>query len=178
MNRFQEQFGIPSERAQKKVVDRLESSVQEFIRHSPFAVLATADEDGHCDASPRGGLPGFVKIIDDKQLLLPDVRGNKLFPSYQNVENNPHVGLVFFIPGIERTTRVNGSATIVNEADLKERGVTGLEIFDADEVALLLQGLLIEVQEAYRHCPRALSFSRLWDMETIQRNSEDSPVDQ
>ena len=73
MNRFQEQFGIPSERAQKKVVAHLESPVQEFIRHSPFAVLATADEAGHCDASPRGGLPGFVKILDDKHLLLPDV---------------------------------------------------------------------------------------------------------
>jgi PPOX class probable FMN-dependent enzyme len=176
MNRFQDEFGVPSERARNKLVARLDDYMMQFIRHSPFAVLATADRDGHCDASPRGGLPGFVKILDDKQLLLPDVRGNKLFQSYQNIEGNRHVGLVFFIPGLERTVRVNGAATVIDRAGLAERGVDRLEIFDPDELAALLQGLLVEVEEAYGHCSRSLSFSRLWDPETIQHNREDPPV--
>lgn len=174
-NAYQEKFGVPKGRAATKVVDHLEEFVREFIEKAPFAVMATADADGNCDASPKGGHPGFVKVLDDRHLLVPDVRGNNLFQSYENIDGNAHVGMVFFIPGVERTARVNGRAEVVDENDLIERGIS-LEVFDPDDNAALQQGLLIEVDEAYSHCPRALNFSRLWDAETIAANKADPPV--
>ena len=126
-NRYQQRFGEPSERARLKVADRMDPYVQEFVRHAPFAVMSTADGDGRCDASPRGGRPGFVKVLDDRRLLLPDVRGNKLFQSYDNIDANPNVGLIFFIPGINDTVRVNGKASIVNKDELDR----GIDILDA-----------------------------------------------
>lgn len=175
MNRYQETFGTPSDGARDKVVDHLSPYVAQFIRDAPFAVLATADGDGRCDASPKGGRPGFAKVLDERHLLLPDVRGNRLFQSYENVDANPHVGLIFFIPGIDATVRVNGTARVVDAADLATRGIA-LEVFDPDDNAALLQGLLVEVEQAYAHCPRALSFSRLWDEEVIAHNREAPPV--
>ncbi|MGB1718236.1 MAG: pyridoxamine 5'-phosphate oxidase family protein, partial [Candidatus Latescibacterota bacterium] len=80
-NRFQEAFGLPVSGARTKVRDHMEEHVVDFIRHSPFAVLATSDGQGHCDASPRGGTPGFVRVLDERRLLLPDVAGNRLFQS-------------------------------------------------------------------------------------------------
>lgn len=94
-NRFQEAFGLPMSGARTKVRDHMEEHVVDFIRHSPFAVLATSDGQGHCDASPRGGTPGFVRVLDERRLLLPDVAGNRLFQSYGNVDDNGHVGLLF-----------------------------------------------------------------------------------
>lgn len=77
-NRFQEEFGLPGEGVRTKVRDFMEEPVRDFIRHSPFAVLATSDAEGHCDASPRGGTPGFVRVLDERRLLLPDVAGNRM----------------------------------------------------------------------------------------------------
>ena len=131
--------------------------------------MATADLDGSCDASPKGGLPGFVKVLDERHLLLPDVAGNRLFQSYQNVEANPHIGLVFFIPGINETVRVNGTASIVSGEQLKEMEIA-LEVRNPDENAKVLQGLLIEVEESYGHCPRAFFFANLWDTSQINSN--------
>jgi uncharacterized protein len=168
-NRFTRRFGMPAERVQTKVLPYLNETVQSFIRRSPFAVLSTSDRDGRCDASPRGGTPGFVLILDDRHLLLPDVKGNRLFHSYQNVDQNPHVGLLFMIPGIDRTARVNGTATIVDDAEVR-RHVEGLAIHNPDENAVLLQGLLIEVEEAYTHCPRSFRFAELWNADTIAAN--------
>ena len=174
-NRYQEKFGSPSGRAATKVVDHLDDYVQSFIRNAPFAVMATADGDGRCDASPKGGYPGFVKVLDDRLLLLPDVRGNRLFQSHENIDASPQVGLIFFIPGVEYTVRVNGTAQVVDEEDLKARGIS-LEVFDPDDNAALQQGLLIEVEEAYAHCPRALKFSHLWDPKVIATNVQTPPV--
>ena len=174
-NRYQEKFGAPSGRAVTKVVDHLDDYVRAFIAKAPFAVLATADGDGRCDASPKGGYPGFTKVLDERHLLIPDVRGNKLFQSYENIDGNAHVGLIFFIPGIDYTARVNGTAQVVDEADLKARGIS-MEVFDPDDNAALLQGLLVEVEEAYPHCPRALKFSHLWDTDVIATNVENPPV--
>lgn len=175
LNTFQQQFGSPSEGARKKVLDHMTAWVQEFIRQAPFAVLATSNNQGQCDASPKGGKPGFVKVLDEKHLLIPDVAGNRLFQSYQNVEANPQAGLIFFIPGENYTARVNGRAEILDKAELDRRNID-LSIFNPDEEAKILQGLLITVQEAYGHCPRALRFSNLWDEETISGNKENSPL--
>jgi uncharacterized protein len=174
-NRFQEVFGLPVEGARSKVRDYMEGDVQQFIRHAPFAVLATSDAQGHCDASPRGGTPGFVRVLDERRLLLPDVAGNRLFQSYGNVESGGHVGLLFFIPGLESTVRVNGCARAIDATEAQALQAE-LAVYWHDDNTKLLQGLLIEVDEAFGHCPRALKFSNLWDTETIEQNRQDSPV--
>ena len=97
MNRAQKRFGGPLELVEKKISTRLDSMVREFISQAPFVVLATSGEGGVCDASPKGGRPGFVKVIDDSHLVLPDIAGNNLFKSYGNLEVNPHVGLLFLV---------------------------------------------------------------------------------
>ena len=171
-NTFQEKFGSPSERVVKKVLPYMNDWIQDFVRQAPFAVLATSNAEGQCDASPKGGKPGFIKVIDEHHLLIPDVAGNRLFQSYQNVEANNQAALIFFIPGSDLTARVNGRVEILDKEALDQRNIE-LDIFNPDENAKILQGLLLTVQEAYGHCPRALRFSKLWDEETISQNKED-----
>lgn len=172
-SKYQDKFGYPVERTKGKVRPYMAGWIQDFIRHSPFCVMATSNANGDCDASPKGGTPGFVKILNDKQLFLPDVAGNKLFHGYGNIESNPNVGLIFFIPGHNSTVRINGRVKVVDRAELS--GVS-LEVFDPDEKAEMLQGLLLDVEESYSHCPRALKFSRLWDVEQIGKNLAEPPV--
>jgi len=168
-SRFNARFGDPAPGPATKVKARLTPYLQDFIRLSPFAVLATSDAEGHCDASPKGGTPGFVTVVDEHHLLFPDVAGNKLFQSYQNIDVNPRVGLVFMIPGNNDTVRVNGKATIISQDELAQRNVQ-VALYDPDERSHHLQGILIEVEEAYTHCPRAFKFSKLWDPEEIKAN--------
>jgi PPOX class probable FMN-dependent enzyme len=172
-NKFQEKFGHPAERTKGKVRSYMAAWIQDFIRHSPFCVVATCDAGGDCDASPKGGMPGFVKVLNDKQLFIPDVAGNKLFHGYSNIEGNPKVGLIFFIPGHNSTVRINGRVKVVDKSDLSD---AKLEVFDPDERAEVLQGLLLEVEESYSHCPRALKFSRLWDVDEISKNIAKPPI--
>lgn len=174
-NRFQEQFGTPKGRAAIKVRDYMTSYVKNFIRQSPFVIMATSDREGHCDTSPKGGKPGFVQVLDDQHLLLPDVAGNKLFQSYGNMDGNPHVGLLFMLPGIDETVRVNGTVTIVDKAELERRQIE-MRLYNTDENAKHLQGILIKVDEAYGHCPRALKFSQLWNVENIKAHQAERPV--
>jgi hypothetical protein len=173
LNQFQAKFGAPSGRAASKVVPYMDEWVQEFIRHSPFVILATSNGNGDCDASPKGGKPGFVKILDNRHLLLPDVAGNRLFQSYDNVSSNERVGLLFFIPGNDCTARVNGAVEVVDKERLTAMNID-LEIFNPDENSKMLQGLLLTVDEAYGHCPRAFKFSNLWDVETIRKNQAEA----
>ena len=156
--------------AEKKVKDHLEPYVKAFIGRAPFAVLATSDGEGNCDASPRGGFPGFIKVIDERTLLIPDIGGNRLFQSYQNFESNPKAGLIFMIPGMEVTVRVNGRIRIADQEELLSRGIEP-EVHAPDDNSGLIQGVLLSVDEAYFHCPRSMRFARLWDTDTIARNS-------
>jgi uncharacterized protein len=172
-NKYQEKFGYPVERSAGKVKSQMASWLQEFIARSPFCVLATSNASGDCDASPKGGTPGFVKVLNDRQLFIPDVAGNKLFHGYGNIESNPKVGLIFFIPGLNQTVRVNGTVKVIDRTELSD---VQLEVFNPDEKAEVLQGLLLEVEEAYSHCPRALKFSKLWDVEEISRNIANPPL--
>ncbi|MYC30906.1 MAG: pyridoxamine 5'-phosphate oxidase family protein [Chloroflexi bacterium] len=176
-NRFTAVFGAPDPngRAKTKVVDYMTDFVKEFIRQSPFVVMATSDVEGNCDASPKGGKPGFVKVLDDRHLVLPDVAGNRLFQSYLNMDENPHVGLIFMIPGVNDTVRVNGTVSIVNQDELNQKDVE-VSLYEPDERGYHLQGIIIEVDEAYGHCPRALHFSRFWDIETIEKHKSERPV--
>ena len=168
-NAFTNKFGFPKERPATKVKGYLIDKVKNFISQSPMLVMATSAADGTCDASPKGGLPGFVKILDDSTLLIPDVAGNNLFQSYLNMSENPQVGLVFFIPGIRETARVNGRVKLIDKEEL-ERLEIELEVSDPDDNSRVQQGIVVEVEEAYGHCPRALAFSKFWDEEQIQEN--------
>ena len=174
-NKFNKEFGEPGERAATKVKDYMTDYVQGFIRQSPFAVMATSDADGNCDASPKGGKPGFVKILDSGHLLFPDIAGNKLFQSYKNVDGNPSIGLLFIIPGVDDTVRVNGKASIVSKSELEDLDVE-VSLYEPDDRSQHLQGLIITVEEAYGHCPRAFTFSKLWDTETIAGNQSERPI--
>ena len=172
-NKYQDKFGYPIGRTKGKVRPFMAVWIQDFIKHAPFCVMATSNAKGDCDASPKGGMPGFVKVLNDKQLFIPDVAGNKLFHGYSNIETNPQVGLIFFIPGHNNTVRINGRVKVVDRTELNG---TKLEVFNPDEKAEVLQGLLLEVEESYSHCPRALKFSRLWDIDEISKNIATPPV--
>jgi len=174
MNRAQERFGEPVALVKKKVLPVMSGMIQDFIREAPFAVLATANEHGDCDASPKGGRAGFVKVLDEKRLVLPDIAGNNLFQSYENVESNRKAGLLFLLPGCDWTVRVNGQASVV---DTEAQGLAGIapEVFADDDNTRILQGLMIEVEEAYAHCPRAFFFSKLWNTEEIEKRVAEDP---
>jgi PPOX class probable FMN-dependent enzyme len=172
-NSFTRQFGFPKERPATKVKGYLMDNVKEFIGESPFLVMATSGADGSCDASPKGGKPGFVKVLDDSTLLVPDVAGNRLFQSYLNINENPNVGLVFFIPGLRETVRVNGRAKIVSSDELHRLQID-LEVSNPDDNAKILQGVVVEIEEAYGHCPRALAFSEFWDQAQIEANKSET----
>ena len=170
-NQFNKAFGTPSERAVGKLKNTLSEVVKDFIAQSPFIVIATSNRAGECDASPKGGKPGFVRIVDDRHLVIPDVAGNKLFQSYQNMEDNPQVGVLFLIPGSNDTVRVNGHVNIISREELDQLNVD-LAINNPDDNSIKLQGILVEVDEAYTHCPRAFKFAELWNVESIQRRQE------
>lgn len=167
---LREQLGGTHPAAAKKVKDHLDSYVQGFIRSSPFAVMASSNAEGDCDASPKGGLPGFVKIVDERTLLIPDLGGNRLFQSYQNFESNPKAGFVFMIPGMDVTVRVNGRVRVAEAEELEAMGIAP-ETRMRDDNTTLVQGLMLAVDEAYFHCPRSFQFADLWNTETIQANA-------
>jgi len=175
-SRYNDAYGAPSDRAVAKLKTHLTPYVQEFIQNAPFAIMATTGEDGRCDASPKGGKPGFVKVLDEKHILFPDVAGNRLFQSYQNIETNPYIGLIFFIPGMNDTVRVNGKVTVVTKEELELQNIE-LSLYEIDDNSKHLQGMLIEVEEAYGHCPRALNFSHLWDPDEIAKNKANAPIE-
>ncbi len=151
-------YPAPGELRRKTVLNRLDKHCRNFIAHAPFLVLATADAEGNVDASPKGDAPGFVRVLDDRTMLIPDRRGNNRLDSMSNIVGNPNVGLIFFIPGIGETLRVNGRAEIVTNPDLlADMAVSG----KAPTAALR-----VEVREAYLHCAKALIRSRLWDGDT------------
>lgn len=157
-------YGQPSERAVKKSLDRLDRHCRRFIGLSPFVVLATAGADGRVDCSPRGDPPGFVEVLDDRTVLLPDRPGNNRVDSLGNVLENPHVGLLFMIPGVDETLRLNGRATLTTDAArLVPLSVKG---------RAPRSGLVIEVEEVFLHCTKALVRSRLWaDRSRVDRKA-------
>ncbi|MGE0625570.1 MAG: pyridoxamine 5'-phosphate oxidase family protein [Pseudomonadales bacterium] len=159
--------------AATKVKDHLEPYVRGFVENAPFAILSSADSDGNCDASPKGGRPGFIKVVDERTLLIPDIGGNRLFQSYQNFESNPKAGLLFMIPGMNVTARVNGRIELLEPEALEARGIAP-ELCWSDENAGLVQGVLLHIDEAYLHCPRSMQFADLWNTTVIESNSQRS----
>jgi PPOX class probable FMN-dependent enzyme len=138
-----------------KVSDRLNKLTRAFIVRAPFVCLATSSTLGDCDVSPRGDPAGFVRIIDDRTLLIPERPGNRLADSLRNILSNPHVGLLFVIPGVADTFRVNGRATLTTDAKLlAESAVEG-------KVPRL--GILVDIEQAFTHCSKAFLRSDLWN---------------
>lgn len=160
----------------KKIKDHLEPWVQAFIAQSPFAVLSSSDASGNCDASPKGGRPGFIKVLDDHTLLIPDIGGNHLFQSFSNFESNPKAGLLFMIPGMDVTIRVNGRINVLLADDLATHDLQP-ELFMSDKNSGLTQAITLSVDEAYFHCPRSFKFADLWDADQIAANANRSIKD-
>ena len=141
------------ERARLKTLRRLDQHCRQFIGLSPFLCLGTSAESG-ADVTPRGDQPGFVHVLDDSTLAIPDWRGNNRLDSLTNVVSNPQVGLLFLIPGVDETLRVNGVAVITTDpAILESWSVNGKQPASA---------LVVTVEEAFLHCGKALIRSRLW----------------
>jgi uncharacterized protein len=148
-------IGEPAALTCAKITDRLNAATRLFIERSPFVCLATSDAAGRCDLSPRGDPVGFVRILDDRTLLIPERPGNRLADSMRNVLANPRVGLLFVVPGVTDTFRVNGRALLTTDA--------GLLAPSAVEGKAPTIGLLVDIEEAYTQCSKALLRSQLWD---------------
>ena len=150
---LREQYPPAIERARLKTLRKLDGHCRRFIELSPFVCLGTNSDAGP-DVSPRGDRPGFVHIVDDTTLAIPDWPGNNRLDSLANVQSNPAVGLLFFIPGVDETLRVNGTAQITMEAGVLDRWETNGK--------RPRSALVITVTEAFLHCGKALIRSRLW----------------
>ncbi|HLX33082.1 MAG TPA: MSMEG_1061 family FMN-dependent PPOX-type flavoprotein [Gaiellaceae bacterium] len=154
---LREALGEPSELVKAKIADRLNPLTRQFVERSPFVVVATGRPDGGLDVSPRGDPAGFVRILDERTLLLPDRPGNKLADTLTNLLEDDRIALLFLIPGVNDTFRVNGRARIVDDAELLADSTV--------EGKAPRLGLLVTVEEAYTQCPRALLRSELWNPE-------------
>ena len=151
---FRSSIGKPSPRAANKVISFIDDHCKNFISKSPFLSMSTSHADGHCDVSPRGDSPGFVAVLDEKHLFIPERPGNRRLDSANNIITNPHIGLLFLIPGLGETLRINGTAYICRDSELLEKtAVNGKNP---------LFGILVEVEECYAHCAKAVIRSNLW----------------
>jgi PPOX class probable FMN-dependent enzyme len=161
---LREMLGEPTDLVRKKIADRLNPLTRQFVERSPFVVVATGRPDGGLDVSPRGDPAGFVRILDERTLLLPDRPGNKLADSLTNLLADDRIAILFLIPGVNDTFRVNGRARIVDDPELlADSAVEG----KAPQL-----GILVEVEEAYTQCPKALLRSELWNPDRHVDRSE------
>jgi PPOX class probable FMN-dependent enzyme len=152
---FRSTIGNPSQRAANKVISYLDEHCADFISKSPFLTLATSNSEGHCDASPRGDSPGFVMVLDEHHLFIPERPGNKRMDSLHNLITNPAIGLLFLIPGLGETLRINGNAYICRDPELLEKCIVHEKKPEF--------GILVQVKECYVHCAKAIIRSKLWD---------------
>ncbi|WP_031470749.1 MSMEG_1061 family FMN-dependent PPOX-type flavoprotein [Sciscionella sediminilitoris] len=157
LDQVRELVGEPDELTVAKVTDRLDRNLRRFIAHSPFVCMATTDGES-ADCSPRGDNPGFVKVLDDWTVAIPDRRGNKLIDSYRNLAVNPALGLIFLVPGHRETLRVNGRGYLTDNPDVLAR----MEI-EGKQPTL---AVVVDVVEAYIHCGRAVLRARLWQTDS------------
>ncbi|HZR90936.1 MAG TPA: MSMEG_1061 family FMN-dependent PPOX-type flavoprotein [Gaiellaceae bacterium] len=151
--------GLPDEAVRSKVIDRLDRHCRDFIARSPLFLLGTCDAAGRCDVSPRGGPPGFVEVLDDRRLAFGNAKGNRLIDSFRNIRETGRVGMLFLIPGLGETLRVNGRACLTRDPELLARH----EIQPGKPPAIAVG---VEVEEAFLHCAKAFIRSTLWDPAT------------
>jgi len=161
---LREIYGEPNERAVKKQLSRFDRYSRDFIARSPFLVVASSDPSGSCDASPKGDAPGFVQVVDDRTLLIPDRLGNNRVDTLANLVARPGVGLIFFVPGVNETLRVNGRARVTTDPALLEPlAVNG---------KVPRSVILVSADEIYFHCGKALIRSDLWNPQKQIRRDE------
>ncbi len=163
-SQLRELYGYPSGRAKDKVLAHLERHAINFIETSPFLMMSTSSSKGKMDASPRGGASGFVRVVDETTLVIPDAKGNNRVDSISNIVETGHIGLLFLIPGVDETLRINGSAYLSTDT-------TYLELF-IEEQNLPKACIVVSVEEAFLHCAKAFMRSKLWDASAqIDRDS-------
>lgn len=163
---LREIYDNPKGRAKEKVLTSLEKHSRHFINTSPFLVLSTINNKGQMDNSPRGGEKGFVKILNDNEILIPDYKGNNRIDSLINITENSSVGILFLIPGIDETLRVNGKAEIrLDEIYINE--------FQSND-KLPISCLKVKIEEVFLHCAKAFMRSQLWQISS-QINPEEFP---
>ena len=158
LEQLAELYGAPTPNAARKEIDHLDEHCREVISRSPFALLATADAAGRCDVTPRGGVPGFARVLDDQRVALPDAKGNNRTDSLRNVVVNPNAGLLFLIPGLGETLRVNGPVELTRDPQLLE------ELAHDGRVPTL--AVVVHAREVFLHCAKAFIRSGLWKPET------------
>lgn len=147
----------PAEPALRKEIDRLDDHCRAFIAHAPLVVVSTAAADGRCDGSPKGGPPGFVAVLDDHHLALPDLAGNNRLDSLTNLVENPFLALLFLVPGSDETLRVNGRGVITRD----DAVLDACAVHDKRPKA----AVVVEVGSAYLHCAKALKRGEVWQPE-------------
>jgi PPOX class probable FMN-dependent enzyme len=155
-----EEFGRPNPVARDKVEAALKDVHREWIAGTPLMFVATSDRHGHCDVSPKGDPPGFVHVLDDKTIAIPERAGNRRFDGFHNILQNPHVGLVLVIPGRGDTLRINGRAVLVSDATFFEDMIVRSH---RPELALV-----VTVDEVFFHCPKAFVRANAWQPEQWQ----------
>lgn len=160
-------YGFPSGRAKDKVLFKLEKHSINFIKHAPFLVLSSVSKQGSLDASPRGGRPGFVKVLNETQIVIPDAKGNNRIDSLINIVETGEIGLLFLIPGVDETLRINGKAYVSTSENM-------LALFSS-ESNLPKTCIVITVEEAFLHCAKAFMRSKLWDSSS-QIKRDDFPT--
>jgi PPOX class probable FMN-dependent enzyme len=157
-------YGEPMDIALMKQLGKLDEHCKDFISRSPFLCIGTSAADGKADVSPRGDPPGFVQVLDDNTIFIPDRPGNNRLDTMSNIVANPDVGLLFLIPGFEDTLRVNGKATLVKDEKILERCAVNRKV--------PTMGIMVEINEAYLHCAKAVRRSKLWKAESQQDRKE------
>ncbi|TDU02996.1 hypothetical protein EDD99_1408 [Streptomyces sp. 846.5] len=163
---LRELLGPPSDRDAGKVRTRLHEHDRAWLAASPFCLLSTSGADGSCDTSPKGDPPGFTLVLDDTTIAVPERKGNRRADSFHNVLQNPHVGLLFLIPGRGDTLRINGRARLVREAPFFDRmAVKGQRPVLA---------LVVDIDEVFYHCSKSFLRSALWRPETWDPESAPS----
>lgn len=151
---LREIMGYPSELVTRKTINYIDAHCRSFIENSPFITIATSDLNGNFDVSPKGDPAGFVKILNDKMLVIPDRPGNRKADTLINIIQNPNIGLIFLIPGIQETLRVNGEAKIVVDKDI-------LELLSCNGKQPSF-AIVVKVKEAFMHCAKCIIRSNLW----------------
>ena len=158
IERLRAKIGSPHPSTETKKYTALNEEALEFINASPFLVMTTSSSANNLDASPKGDQPGFVIAEDDKTLLIPDRPGNKLADGHLNILDNPTIGLIFFVPNTRETLRINGSAELIDDADVLDR------LAARGRPALL--ATRVKIEECFFHCGKALIRSKLWQPES------------
>ncbi len=177
---LREIIGYPAQHVIGTMVSELDDLCHDYISQSPFVLIASADAQGNIDVSPKGDPPGFVQALDDKTLLIPDRPGNRRADTFTNILQNPHVGLLFMIPGNRETLRICGQAQIIRDTNLRQRMTMHGKV---PELVIAVQ-----VDQAFFHCPRCIIRADLWEAASdtrsyraravVQYGGVTAPVDQ